>query len=478
MKVIFAILFLSISFVNLSQTIFQREKHWLTSPHNFRSSFQNQFDYLDDSVLITKGKGAYAVSPKAFFALEGSQLKYISGIQTVGKIDFNSTLNLSFYNELGLTNTRQKTYQSVLQTKAFLNSSVNTKAAIYDDIRFRLTYKPNEIFTIQGGIDKHFVGEGDRSLLMGNQGNASPFIMMKAQFWKLEYVNLQQIWREGSVGHYLPKGNSSHYLNFNHKNKISFGIFESVTHIIKDTIYNKGFEVEYLNPLILYRPQEYSLGSSDNVILGINGFIAWKKHKLYGQISIDDININELKNRTKWWANKYGIQAGYKAWFHILQTDVFFRSEINLISPYTFASANDNINYSNQGLPIAHPLGANFIEWYNEFAFQYKQWQIHAWAQVYMKGNDPSNSPYSFGGDIYKSYLIRPYGDFGYSIGVGERVYALHLGTQISRTITKKLWTIFLEPRGYIIRQNSEMTIQPFFTVGIHLNLLGDNRNY
>lgn len=437
------------------------------------SSYKNPFLSISDSGLVSKTKFKYSLAPELQVAYEKNKFSYLSGVHFVGLYDINPKWNIKVSNRLLYGDAPAIAYQSRLQAKSFF-----TFNDLYDDLRARIQYKPNSVFDFQVGMDKHFLGEGERSLLFGNQGIPAPFVSMKANFWKLEYLTLHQIWREGQSMHYVPKASATHYLNFNHENKISIGIFESVVHVIKDTLYNRGYEVEYLNPLIFYRPQEYGIGSSDNVILGLNGFISWKNNTLYGQFVLDDINIQEIKNKTKWWANKYGIQAGYKTWFRLKNTPVFFRTELNMVTPYTYSSTNENSSYMNQGLPVAHPLGANFAEWYTELSFNIKRFNLHAWGQVYMKGNDPAGSPDSFGGDPNKSYQDRPFGDYGYYLGVGEKSHVVHLGAQLSTKISRFHWKIFAEPRMYAIRSLGETRIDPYFTVGLQSGIFSDRRNY
>lgn len=479
MKILFSI-FTLICFHVWSQNTTQIEKVWAENPTVLHSSYKNNFDFFDDSLFKNSTKKWKSnLLPTTLFALENKEFKTILGVQFLTYYKFSSKFDLKLFNELAYTNTKVTPYASVLQGKAFFKNVFDSSVPIYNDIRFRFSYKANSIFQIQSGIDKHFIGEGDRSVLMGNQGVANPFVLAKVNFWKFEYFTLQQIMREGFTNHYLPKANSTHYLNFNHKNKISFGIFESVQHIIKDTIYNRAYEVEYLNPLIFYRPQEYSLGSSDNVLLGLNGFITWKKNKLYGQLIIDDINVAEIKAKTQYWAAaKYGIQAGFKTWITISKTPVFFRTEFNLVSPFTYSANNLNATFSNQGLPLAHALGGNFIEWYNEFSFQVNTINVHAWAQYYVKGNDPAASILSFGGDIFKPYKYRAHGDYGYYLGNGERSHSLQLGTNISKTIQKYRTSIFVEPRLFLIKNTPEIKAKVYFTLGIQSLFGKDKRNY
>src|SRR3989338_10397890 len=84
------------------------------------------------------------------------------------------------------------------------------------------------------------------------------------RFWRIEYSILYQFLREGQSKQWEGKFASSHHLSFNATKWLNLGIFESVIFQPKDTAVNRGFDAEYLNPLVFYRPQEYSLGFFGN----------------------------------------------------------------------------------------------------------------------------------------------------------------------------------------------------------------------
>ena len=87
---------------------------------------------------------------------------------------------------------------------------------------------------------------------------------------------------------------------------------ESVLFQPKDVSFKRGFEVEYLNPFVFFRPQEYSIGSTDNVFMAAQAAYRFKNKCIYTQVTIDEFDFTQIKNRTRWWANKYGIQLGIK----------------------------------------------------------------------------------------------------------------------------------------------------------------------
>lgn len=471
-KLIYILIFVkSFSF---SQSVLETESNWLNLNEE-NLSYYSIFNFTNKNDSI---KNQYKIAPDLFTAYQNEEFNYLTGLKFKGSNNFSPKLKASYFLTTGITNTQNTPYIGDLQAKSFFIHKLSPTTNLINDLRGRIQYKTNNSILLQAGIDKQFIGEGDRSLLFGNQGVSSPFFLMKAKFWKFDYLTVHQIWREGNVNNYLPKASSTHYLNFNHGKTFSIGIFESVVHVIKDTIYNRGFEIEYLNPLIFYRPQEYSVGSTDNVILGLNGFITWKKNRLYGQLVLDDINIQEIRNKSNWWANKYGIQAGYKTWFKLNNTNYFLRTEINLVSPYTYSAQNLSASFSNQGLTNAHPLGANFIEFFSELAFNFKKIEIHSWVQFYMKGNDIENNPSSFGGDVFKSYSLRPFGDYGYYFGVGEKTYRLQMATKIEKNIEKYDWSIFIEPRLFLIKRTPKIETDFFITLGLHYNFGTSKRNY
>jgi hypothetical protein len=200
----------------------------------------------------------------------------------------------------------------------------------------------------------------------------------------------------------------------------------------------------------------------------------------YGQVLIDDFLLSAVRENNGWWSNKYGFQLGLKGWKNIDSCyDIFYRSEINYVRPFTYSQTTKSSVYSNQGLPIAHPLGANFFELYNEISVTKNKWNFQAWLQLYLKGNDFFNleNSSSYGGDIYRSYkyYVR---EFKNKVGQGETVHSAQFGIQLCRMIGKHQFKSFIEPR--IIAANVEgiSYFNYFFSIGIQRNIGSDRRNY
>ncbi len=304
----------------------------------------------------------------------------------------------------------------------------------YNSVRTRTHYTYSDAFDVSFGIDNHFIGNGYRSLIQGNQNAPVPFAMMRVNFWRLEYGLLYQFNHENVGSSQLWKFNALHYLSYNVTHDFNITLVEQVLFQPKDGSFNRGFEIEYLNPIVFFRPQEYSLGSSDNVLLGLNTSYKLKDHVIYGQVSLDEFVIDEIRKRSKWWANKYGAQLGIKGKFKGLKYIV----EGNVVRPYTYSHINSGQNSGNMGLAVGHPLGSNFAEILTVVTRErfgksqghfFDKFTYSGFAAFQLKGYDPDSL--SWGGNIYESYVLRPK-EYGNTIGQGTTVRSILFGTQFS----------------------------------------------
>jgi len=159
---------------------------------------------------------------------------------------------------------------------------------------------------------------------------------------------------------------ATHYLSYKPTKKFEIGLFETV-------IFNREnqYELQYLNPVILYRVVEFGLGSPDNVLLGMNANYTFGGHfQAYGQMVLDEFNLTKLNEGNDWWGNKFGYQIGMKYYNAINIDHLDLQLEYNTVRPYTYTHSESldelptfsKANYSHQGQPLAHPLGANFKE--------------------------------------------------------------------------------------------------------------------
>lgn len=276
-----------------------------------------------------------------------------------------------------------------------------------------ISYSPYEFINLQAGQGKNFLGDGYRSLLLSDVANNYPFIKSAVTIWKIKYVNLFANFKDirgssGNYNNYKDKFATFHYLSWNATRRFNIGLFESVIWQGKDTLNNRGFDVNYLNPVIFYRPVEYSLGSSDNVLMGMNLKLKLTNNiLLYGQVIIDEFLLDSIKSNNGWWANKYGGQAGVKYFDLFRIKRLSLQAEYNMVRPYTYSHGSTQQNYGHFNQPLAHPSGANFKETLGIIRYQHNSFSVEAKMLYVIFGKDSGGV--NFGGDIYKSYSRIPH---------------------------------------------------------------------
>ena len=137
-----------------------------------------------------------------------------------------------------------------------------------------LSYTPAKFINIQFGHGKNFIGDGYRSLLVSDVASPHTFLKFNTKFWKIKYTNtwmwLKDVRPEVTVDKaFLTKYMANHYLSWNVSKRLNIGLFESVLWINTN---GRGFDVNYLNPIIFFRAMEFESGQgSGNAVLGASG---------------------------------------------------------------------------------------------------------------------------------------------------------------------------------------------------------------
>jgi hypothetical protein len=234
-----------------------------------------------------------------------------------------------------------------------------------------------------------------------------PFLKLESTFWKVKYVNLWSVHDDKhSRGFSNKKWSSSHLLSYNITNWLNLSLFESVIWQDKDTLVNRGPDINYFNPFIFFRPVEYGIGSADNSLLGAG--LKWsinKKIISYSSFILDEFLLSELRGQTGWWGNKYGIQFGIKL-FDLFKIDGLYSIvEYNLVRPYTYSHMTSKQNYGHKNHSLAHPLESNFKEFLMIFGFQKNNLDISLQYHSQLFGLDSAGI--NFGGNMFNSYVDR-----------------------------------------------------------------------
>lgn len=268
-------------------------------------------------------------------------------------------------------------------------------------------------FSVETGREKSFWGDGYRSLMLSNNAAPYGFLRLTTQVWHLKYVNL---W--GRMTHFdrfsgdrRLKYTAMHALSWDITPRFNATVYEAVVWQANDVAVDRGFDFAYLNPLIFYRPIEFSKGSADNVLLGLSlSLDVGKRSRLYGQLYFDEILIDELRSDRQWWGNKFAVQLGYKAWDLPVRGHQWL-TEVNLVRPFTYTHGSVIQAYSHANQSLAHPLGANFAEWVTRYTIDRGKTVFNATLAFSRFADDPAGLNY--GNDILKSYAgpTRIYGN-------------------------------------------------------------------
>ncbi|MGE5355513.1 MAG: capsule assembly Wzi family protein [Deltaproteobacteria bacterium] len=399
-------------------------------PSNFYAKHaKNFFIQLDPVIYITAGKD-----------LKSNRLDFQNsrGFSVSGLIDkkifFQSSLletQRSYLSHIESRITRDQAIPGQGLYKTYSSSVLNgVNGYDFMNAQAKIGFNITKSITAQLGHGKFNIGNGIRSLFLSDYAHNYYFLRFNTKIWRFNYQNIfaelsAMSHRNLGGDKIIPKKYmASHHLSFKPTHNLEFGLFESI--IFKR---DNHFELQYLNPVIIYRTVEHFIGSPDNVLVGFDfKYNFFKRFSIYGQMLLDEFNFSILKEDQTWWANKYGLQGGIKYIdaFNINQLDM--QLEYNVVRPFTY-SHHDSLNsYSHFNQPLAHPLGANFRELI--FCINYKPFNrfiINTNAIFVMQGEDIDER--SYGSNILKSNSLRPLDregnliDFGYFTGFGEKTY-------------------------------------------------------
>ncbi len=231
-----------------------------------------------------------------------------------------------------------------------------------------ITYSPSDHIHLQFGNDRNFIGSGYRSLILSDFAKEYLFLKINTQIWRINYQNIfaqMTDYQPNGVKPYPRKYAAIHTLSYDATKWWNVSVTESI--IFHDGLGNgRGYELEYLNPIIFYRSAEHALGSPDNEIIGMNNdFLICKHLKLYNQVIFDEFKIHELLSSRNWWGNKYGIQLGLKYIDIFGLPNVDWQIEANYIRPFTYTSDTSGKNFSQFRQALASPVGPNSEELIN-----------------------------------------------------------------------------------------------------------------
>ena len=298
-----------------------------------------------------------------------------------------------------------------------------------------LSYTPAKFINVQFGHGKNFIGDGYRSLLQSDVASPYPYLKLNTKFWKIKYTNtytwLKDVRPEVTEdGAFLTKYIANHYLSWNVNKRLNLGLFESV---IWANTNERGFDINYLNPIIFYRAIEFETGQdAGNAIVGASAKYKVNDNvNLYSQFVLDEFSLSDAKGGDGSWKNKFGLQLGAKYYNAFKVKDLMLQAEYNAVRPYTYSHNTITLNYAHNNQPMAHLWGANFRELI--LIGRYRKGRLFGEAKFIIgeRGFDVNNGTdnFNYGGDIYRDEIDRPF-DSGVEIGQGIQVTSINTSIQ------------------------------------------------
>ncbi len=326
-----------------------------------------------------------------------------------------------------------------------------------------LSFSPGDFINIQFGHGKNFIGDGYRSLLLSDNASPYPFLKLNTTFWKLKYTNTWMSLRDVRAdvvdeGSYRTKYIANHYLSWNATKRLNIGFFESV---MWENDNGRGFDVNYLNPVIFYRAIEFSTGADGgNAIIGFSGKYKWTDDLYtYGQWVIDEFSSGDVFGGDSSWKNKLGFQLGVKYSDAFNVPNLFLQAEYNQVRPYTYSHNTITLNYGHNNQSMAHQWGANFREFIAIARYRKDRWYGDSKLIIGKRGFDfvDFGSKTNFGQNIYRTEVDRAY-ETGVKIGQGNTTNSifgsLEAGYIVNPTTNLKLFGRFIY-RDFDVQRNT-----------------------
>ncbi|MCR5456365.1 MAG: hypothetical protein K6F33_15415 [Bacteroidales bacterium] len=377
-----------------------------------------------------RGKRRWTLEPLAEFGV-GTQSEYssnyytamlgASGTYSLGK---KLTVSLSVYGG----------YLSPLGSVAALADSLNRFPQMdgYSDkgdgkymargVDFYVSYRPADYLSLTAGKGKKFVGDGYRSVIMSASNSGMYYFDTEVEVGNFKYMFSVNGGKNFDNGVSAKEATTqmvepaitdgwkfrtvymiNHLFSYNPAKWLNIGGFETVMMIRRDSTNRTRMpDLHYMNPMLFFRPLEFSLGSPDNALMGAFGKITINKYLVgYAQFMLDDFNFEQIKEHNDTWNNKYAYQLGVKGF----AGGFSYLLEYNYIRPYIYSHDRPLNSYSLYGQPLAHPYGANLKEAVVNLKYKMEKFDFDLLFDYIKRGMD--YDIYSYGNNVLRPYTSR-----------------------------------------------------------------------
>ncbi len=288
-----------------------------------------------------------------------------------------------------------------------------------------VSYTPSKFFNFSAGHGNHFFGEGYRSMFLSDHTMPYGFFRIETTFWRIKYINLYSLYNNADPAFRGPGGvnpikyTSSHYLSWNVTNRWNVNLFETLLWSA-EAGQSSGFDLNFLNPVIMYRPLEEMRGfSGGNILIGAgSSYRIYKGLKAYGQFAADEFSINAVRAFNEGnWLNMFAWQIGLKYPQAFGITGLYILAEHNAARPFMYSHTGTPTSYTHHGLPLAHPWGASFRETLLHVNYQRKGMVFNLLYSFGPRSVDLGEDVPNNGADPLRNYNQRNGVDNGFFIG-------------------------------------------------------------
>ncbi len=323
-------------------------------------------------------------------------------------------------------------------------------------------------FHVQFGHSKQFIGEGYRSLILSDNSFNYPFLKMTYDFWHFRYTLLwtqYQLFEGAYYNYHQRKYGSMNALSWIPTAGFEIALFEMITWLGNSPDNPNSFNLNFFNPVLLFRTLQYGLNNDKNILLGIN---LRKKitrfEQFYAQFALDELKKSGLGK------NKYAFQFGLKSFDlfrdKLYRQQLFVLAEYNQAVPYMYAHSKTLSSYSHYNQPLAHPAGSGLSEFTGIMDYRFRDLFFNVKYTHLTNSLDTLNS--NFGSNIF----LPDMGTGGNVIGQGIKNITQNISISLGLIVNPvSNFKVYVQVWKRNIENTLQVTNELYFSFGIKTDI-------
>lgn len=307
---------------------------------------------------------------------------------------------------------------------------------------FRLSYSPSKFVNFELGKDKNFIGDGYRSMMLSDFASNYPFFKTTLTGGSLQYTIMyaylnNPLNTSGIDDAVYNKWGYFQFLDWTISRRLSLGLFENTMEATRNTNGSKqGFNPSLAMPFSILVPEDNIAHNPGKNLLGATAkYKIFNQTVIYGQFVLNEFDAKDFFSNDGSVTNKYGYQLGFRGAGLFGAKGLNYLGEFNTARPFTYSSFDQSSNYSQDGQPLADPLGAGFREWLAILNYSAGRFDLQGQLNYGYYGLDENGQNY--GQNIFEPYTSasKSLGNF---IGQGLRTDFYYAGGTVSYVINPR----------------------------------------